>query len=227
MRKFSLLLYSFFILSIFFSGCAINFYKGHPQDKVQIEQLKEEVQNLEKLRQQERQELLAAKNELAEKLRKEIEGKYVGLELAEKGLVITFMAEILFDSGKAKLRTESYPALDKVAKVIKTKLSDRDIGIEGHTDNEPIKYSGWKSNWELSTSRAASVLHYLEKQGIDPNKLSAIGYGEYRPVSSNDTKENRRKNRRVEIVILPKIYKDKPEGEKMEASQEIGSVSIK
>ena len=84
------------------------------------------------------------------------------------------------------------------------------VGIEGHTDNQPIKLSGWKTNWELSSSRALSVLHYLVKQkGIAPERLSANGYGEFHPVDSNDTKEGRQLNRRVEIVILPQLTKVK------------------
>ncbi|MFH1782408.1 MAG: OmpA family protein, partial [Candidatus Omnitrophota bacterium] len=79
------------------------------------------------------------------------------------------------------------------------------IGIEGHTDNEPIKYSGWKSNWELSTARATSVLHYIvDERGIAPERVSATGHGEFKPVSSNDTEDGKRQNRRVEIVVLPK-----------------------
>jgi chemotaxis protein MotB len=85
------------------------------------------------------------------------------------------------------------------------------VGIEGHTDNDPIKKSGWKSNWELSTARALSVLHYLSEQSVNEPRLSAIGYGEYRPVASNDIKDGRQKNRRVEIVILPKIEKTQAE----------------
>jgi len=130
--------------------------------------------------------------------------------MMEKGLVITFVADVLFDSGKAAIRSEAYPSLDKVAVVLKENVPELNVGIEGHTDNEPIRFSGWKSNWELSTSRALSVLHYLvNKKGIAPQRLSAIGYGEYRPVASNDTKEDRRLNRRVEVVIMPKISKAK------------------
>ena len=125
--------------------------------------------------------------------------------MAERGLVITFVAEVLFDSGKADVKKEADPILGKVATVIRAKVSDRDIGIEGHTDNVPITYSGWKSNWELSTARATSVLHNLIDNGrLRPEKLSAIGYGEYRPIASNDTDEGRQLNRRVEVVILPK-----------------------
>ena len=127
--------------------------------------------------------------------------------MAEKGLVITFVAEVLFDSGKAKLRKESFPILDKVISILRSEVPDNDIGIEGHTDNEPIKFSRWKTNWELSTQRALGVLYYLEKNGINPLRLSAIGYGEYRSVASNSTKEGKQLNRRVEIVVLPKSVK--------------------
>ena len=91
--------------------------------------------------------------------------------------------------------------------MLNTTVSDLNVGIEGHTDNRPIKKSGWKSNWELSTARALSVLHYLSEKSVAEPRLAAIGYGEYKPVASNDTKEGRQKNRRVEIVILPKIEK--------------------
>jgi chemotaxis protein MotB len=88
------------------------------------------------------------------------------------------------------------------------------VGIEGHTDNEQIKFSGWKSNWELSAARALSVLHYLvDEKKISGKRVSAIGYGEYRPVTSNDTREGRQQNRRVEVVILPRVTKVKEAGE--------------
>ena len=71
--------------------------------------------------------------------------------------------------------------------------------------NIPIKHSGWKSNWELSAARATNVLHYMiDECSMEPQKMSAIGYGEYRPIDTNDTKEGRANNRRVEIIILPK-----------------------
>jgi chemotaxis protein MotB len=130
--------------------------------------------------------------------------------MMEKGLVITFVADVLFDSGKAKIKSEAYPILDKVAVVLKKNVPQLNVGIEGHTDNQPIKFSGWKSNWELSTARALSVLHYLvDQKGIIPERLSAMGYGEYSPVASNDTKEGRQMNRRVEVVILPQLTKVK------------------
>jgi len=80
--------------------------------------------------------------------------------------------------------------------------------VEGHTDNEPIKYSGWRSNWELSSGRALAVVHYLiDKRNLEPDRIRAVGFGEFQPVASNDAPEGRRQNRRVEIVILPAAIK--------------------
>jgi len=196
---------SVIVLVMFVSGCAVNFYKANPRDKVKIRELSSEVDRLEALRAEESARLKDTMKDLERRLKREIDDKQVSLQMAEKGLVITFVAEVLFDSGKADVKKEADPILGKVAKVIRRKVSDRDIGIEGHTDNVPITYSGWKSNWELSTARATSVLHNLiDNGGLEPEKLSAIGYGEYRPIASNDTDEGRQLNRRVEVVILPK-----------------------
>ena len=185
--------------SLFLSGCTMIFQKGRRTDIEKISKLQSELSELER-----------AKAELEDRLKRELGNKEVKVEMGERGLVITFVAEVLFDSGKAKIREEANEKLNKVATVLNTTVRDLSIGIEGHTDNQPIKYSGWKSNWELSSSRALSVLHYLaDLQSVDPTRLSAIGYGEYHPVDTNDTSEGRQKNRRVEIVILPKTTKEK------------------
>ncbi len=171
----------------------------------EIEALNARLAQLQVAKDDEVSELAKAKKLLEKQLKKEIGDKEVRLEMAEKGLTIIFLAEVLFDSGKADIKNEAYSILDKIAKVFKENLSGRDIGIEGHTDNQPIKYSGWKSNWELSTARATSVLHYIvDEKGIDPKKVSATGHGEYKPVTPNDTPEGQRQNRRVEMVVLPK-----------------------
>jgi len=211
------------VLTIFVSGCAVNFYKANPRDKLKIEELTSEVDRLEALRSREKARLQDAMKDLEKRLKGEIEDKQVRLEMAERGLVITFVAEVLFDSGKADIREEAHSILNKVAKVIRRKVSDRDIGIEGHTDNVPITHSGWKSNWELSTARATSVLHYLMENGLVPERLSAIGYGEYRSVSSNDTEEGRQLNRRVEVVILPKSI-EKLKAEMLEEAAARGQI---
>ncbi|OGX35965.1 MAG: hypothetical protein A3C36_07850 [Omnitrophica WOR_2 bacterium RIFCSPHIGHO2_02_FULL_52_10] len=184
-------------VSVSLSGCTWIFQKGRRSDIETISALKSKLSDLER-----------AKAELEDKLRKEIEDKEVNVSMSDKGLVITFVSEVLFNSGKAELREESFNKLDKVASVLTTTVSDLNIGIEGHTDNVPIKHSGWQSNWELSSARALSVLHYLEdSKGIDPKRLSATGYGEFQPVAANDAPEGRQKNRRVDVVILPKALK--------------------
>ncbi len=192
------------VLLLGLTGCGVNFYAGRPSDVKRIHELAAQMDQIRQQKEAEAQQLREAKALLEERLKKEIAQNQVKLEMAERGLVVTFVSEVLFDSGKAAIRPEAHEALAKVAEVIEQKVPDRDIGIEGHTDNEPIKVSGWKSNWELSTSRATSVLHLLDEEGVNPAQMVASGYGEYRPVASNDLTEGRRKNRRVEIVILPK-----------------------
>jgi chemotaxis protein MotB len=183
-------------LAVSLAGCTFIFQTGRRSDTQKIEELSSELAQARRL--------------LEERLSGEIGDRQVRLEMMDKGLVITFVADVLFDSGKAKLKPAAYPTLDKVARVLQENVPDLNIGIEGHTDNQPIRFSGWKSNWELSTARALSVLHYLvDQQGLSPERVSAIGYGEYHPVALNDTREGRQLNRRVEIIILPKLTKAK------------------
>jgi chemotaxis protein MotB len=186
------------------AGCGINFYSGRPTDLKKIQDLSTELERLRQQKAVEADQLKEAQRMLEDQLRREIADNQVKLEMAERGLVLTFVAEVLFDSGKAEIKETARGTLSKVANVIQKKVADRDIAVEGHTDNDPIKHSGWKSNWELSTGRATSVLHFLEDQGVNPRKLVASGYGEYRPVADNTIAEGRQKNRRVEIVIVPK-----------------------
>ncbi len=194
-RLFKTVFISFIAISL--AGCTFIFQTGRRSDMRKIEELSQQLDELNK-----------TKGLLEKRLSKEIADKQVRLAMMKKGLVITFVADVLFDSGKAKIRPEAYGSLNKIARVLKENVPQLNIGIEGHTDNVPIKHSGWKSNWELSTARALSVLHYLvDKEGISPDRLSAVGYGEYQPVASNDTARGRQLNRRVEIVILPQVTK--------------------
>jgi len=209
-KIFTVLLLAF--VSFAMTGCSVTFQMRHKSDVDKLSSLGSEIESLnarlnqlQEEKETELSELEKAKLLLEEKLKQEIDDKSVRLEMAEKGLAIIFLTEVLFDSGKTDIKQEAFPPLDKIAGVLKDNVEDRNIGIEGHTDNEPIKHSKWKSNWELSTSRATSVLHYLvDIKGINPKRVAAIGYGEYRPVASNDTVEGKKQNRRVEIVILPK-----------------------
>jgi len=182
------------IFALTLSGCAVNFYKGKPEQEIKIRKLTTQVEELEQ-----------AKRMLEDRLAREISDKQVLLEQTSRGLVITMTNDVLFDSGKAKIKSDAHDVLRKIAAVIKEAAPERNVGVEGHTDNVPIKHSGWKSNWELSSARATNVLHYLiDECGMEPQRMSAIGYGEYHPVDTNDTKAGRARNRRVEIIILPK-----------------------
>lgn len=130
--------------------------------------------------------------------------------LIDKGLIkvtqhklwveIEMNSKILFSSADSELEEEAFPALKSLAQVLK-KLPNS-VDVEGHTDNLPINNELFPSNWELSAARAASVVHLFSRYGVNPKRLSSIGYAEYRPIASNTTSAGRVKNRRVKIVIL-------------------------
>lgn len=113
---------------------------------------------------------------------------------------IEMNSKILFSSADSELEEEAFPALRALAGVLK-KLPNS-IDVEGHTDNLPINNELFPSNWELSAARAASVVHLFTRYGVNPQRLSSIGYAEFRPVASNSTAEGRVRNRRVKVVIL-------------------------
>lgn len=115
-------------------------------------------------------------------------------------IIIRMHDGVLFDEGSAIIKVESVKAIDTVAKELKK--SNTKIQIEGHSDNTPVLGGQYSSNWELSTARAVNITRYLiETAGIEKERLSASGYADNRPVASNDTKEGRAKNRRVDIVV--------------------------
>jgi len=136
----------------------------------------------------------------------ELEGEYeefkgfVEVEAGENRVTIRMMGEATFDTGKAALRPDFIPLLLKIGEILGKTTGD--IIISGHTDNVPLKGGRFGSNLGLSMARAGSVAEYLlSASKIDPQRLSTMGFGEYRPLTTNDTKEGRRKNRRVEIIL--------------------------
>ena len=185
------------------SGCAVTFAKRSPWDIQQLAELSDQLEQfktLARLKAEEADELRRAK----ELLEGRLGSNEASVGYDERGLVTRLLDQVLFDSGKAQLRSGAFPVLDKVAQVLK-EVPDQPIGIEGHTDNVPIKRSGWADNKALSYARANAVADYLvEKQGLDSNRLMTIGYGEDRPIADNDDATGRQQNRRVEIIILPK-----------------------
>ncbi|NMA86368.1 MAG: flagellar motor protein MotB [Tissierellia bacterium] len=138
-------------------------------------------------------------------------GSEIILSVEERGLVIRFMDNVLFDSGKADLKPESIKILNALAEILnREEFKERLIKIEGHTDTDPIIYSkNFPTNWELSAIRATNVLrHLVEKENIDGNRVSSSGYSFYRPIAPNNSSENKQKNRRVDIVILRTSYEE-------------------
>ena len=119
----------------------------------------------------------------------------------DAGVVLQLSESILFDLGKADLKADSTLVLEVISGLIPA--IENEIMVQGHTDNIPISSGTYKSNWELSTSRAVNVVKYfIETKGFDPTRFSATGYGEYRPLVDNATEENRAINRRVDILIV-------------------------
>jgi len=131
------------------------------------------------------------------------EGVGVAVEIysEERGMVISFKEKIFFNIGSAELLPEARNLLLRVGKILVA--DDHDIRVEGHTCDLPIRNASFPSNWELSTSRATNVTRFLiDEAGIDPGRLGATGYAEFRPIAPNNSEENRVRNRRVDILLL-------------------------
>jgi chemotaxis protein MotB len=120
----------------------------------------------------------------------------------KRGIVITLSSDtLLFEPNSSDIKPQAYPVLEEVVNVLK-KVNNT-VQIEGHTCSLSPRGSRYPTNWELSTARSTCILRYLtEKKSLDPSRFYAAGYGSCRPIASNRTEEGRRKNRRVEIVIL-------------------------
>jgi chemotaxis protein MotB len=147
---------------------------------------------------------LQKKQEDYESLRQELADLNVQLEQTSRGLTMTIVDQLLFTPGQADLSVDGRQLLGQIANIIETNFPGRELLIEGHTDNQPIVHSGWRSNWELGAGRALTVLHELvDQHGFDPRNLSATSFGEHRPAASNATPTGRAENRRSVIVILP------------------------
>ncbi|MDP4179832.1 MAG: OmpA family protein [Bacillota bacterium] len=129
-------------------------------------------------------------------------GDQVKVSVQGRGVEISMQDSLLFKSGSSAYEDTAKSTITEIGKILKN-LSANQIRVEGHTDNDPIKTSAFPSNWELSSARATNVLRTLiDTSGINPQKISAIGYGEFRPKVPNTTPQNKMKNRRVDIVIV-------------------------
>jgi chemotaxis protein MotB len=147
--------------------------------------------------------LKASSHRLTVALRDEIRRGAVTIKHLQGQLRLSVLQEILFESGGAELRQSGQFLLEEVFGAIQ-RIPTRLVTIEGHTDNVPIGpaiLSTYPTNWELSTGRATAVVRALQDMGVEPQDLSATGFGEYRPVATNETEEGRQQNRRIEVVL--------------------------
>jgi chemotaxis protein MotB len=168
--------------------------------------LSQELADSQKAREEKVREVSSTYEQLVAKMKGEIDKGQVTISELKGKLTVNMVEAILFDSGRAEVKPEGLIVLGKVIEILKT-VNDKSIRIEGHTDNKPIVgplTQRYPTNWELSAARAINVARYLQKQGIEPGSLSSAAFGEFKPVADNSTFEGRAKNRRIEIVLVPK-----------------------
>lgn len=143
---------------------------------------------------------------LEDEMRSELESKDVTISKLQGKLTVSIVDRVMFDSGEAVLKEDGATVMQKIAGLLATH-PELNIHVIGHTDNVPIRQSvhnRFASNWELSTARALAAVHFLtEKAGVDPRRVGAVGYGEFRPIADNSTAEGRAANRRIAVTILP------------------------
>lgn len=166
-------------------------------------QLQERLQRLSAIEREVRQ-----RNEIYEEVigrfRSLIDGGRLTVSVDRGRMIIHLPQDILFESGSAVVGTDGRRTLAEVGSVL-AEFDDRSFQVEGHTDNVPIATARFPSNWELSTARALSVVNLLVEAGVRGGNVSGAGYGEFQPVAANDDLDGRRRNRRIEIVMLPNL----------------------
>ena len=203
----------FLSLMVLFVGCAE--LKSLREERIvmnqRIEELQRERDDLDtryNLSEQEKASMIEERDRLEyarRSMEERLQGSGASVRIKEGKISVMLPSSILFNSGQTKLKKAAKSSLAKVCNVVKNDFPDATIRIEGHTDSDPLKRTKdvYKSNWELSALRATNVLHYLvDSCRLDPKKLYIAGFGKHQPVASNKSKEGKKKNRRVEIVIL-------------------------
>jgi chemotaxis protein MotB len=175
-----------------------------------VNDLQVELDKYKKIAELDREQIdgvLRAQQDLESDLGAYLQNRQLGIKREKQRITLQLSDKILFDSGSPELKPEGAALLREVGNAIKARLGALRIQIGGHTDNIPIsgKNSPWPSNWALSAARAVNVVLLLEDDvGIAPDLLSAVGHGEHRPISDNTTAEGRSRNRRIEMVLVPR-----------------------
>jgi chemotaxis protein MotB len=170
-----------------------------PVETLPVEEagFKEQQANMAAMAEQKRLGYIASNLESV--LRDLVDQDEVAIEQFGSRVEMSVKSQVLFASGSARLSSQAVRVLSDVSKVLRPVPNP--LSVEGYTDNVPINTAAFPSNWELSAARAASVVHLFTRLGVDPGRMAAVGYGEFRPVGDNATSEGRRKNRRVVLVV--------------------------
>lgn len=168
-----------------------------------LEQRKAEIAALKK-QQEQIKATMAQYRKLREAFNKMIDAGELEIYHRRGRIMVALPSSVLFASGKAKLSRAGVKAVAQVAQVL-AKLDGRRFLVAGHTDNVPIRTARFEDNWALSAARATTVTRDLVINGMSPSNLAAAGYGQHDPIRPNDSKENRRRNRRIEIILMPSI----------------------
>ncbi len=173
--------------------------------EAQNQRLRDELAELKKKKEEIQTESKAYKD-LLQEMKGEMARGQVTIEELKGKLTLGLADQILFDSGQSEVKKDGLAILKRVVDIL-NKVTDKAIRVEGHTDNVPIAgrlAQRFPTNWELSAARAINVSRFLQENGIDPHFLSAVAYGEYKPIADNSTPEGRQKNRRIAIILLPR-----------------------
>lgn len=192
--------------SITNAGSAALNAKQHELD-LKEKELKDREQRIQQLN-----AMLDQKNRVVKNLKDKVANALVGyaaddltVELRDGKVYVSLSEKLLFPSGSDKVNKTGTEAIQKLATALANSDTTITIYIEGHTDTVPIKTARFYDNWDLSVSRATSIIRILTANGVNPDQVIASGRGEYFPVADNSTEEGRQKNRRTEIILSPKL----------------------
>ncbi len=171
--------------------------------KTSVEDMKAALSELE-TRRDIAEQRIAEYQSLLVRFKKLIDAGKLRVQIRDGRMVVALATDILFASGSAELSADGDAAITEVATVLAS-IPDRTFQVEGHTDNVPIKTGKYPSNWELASARALTVVRTMVAGGMPNNRVSAASYGEFKPVSPNDSPEGKSANRRIEIVVVPDL----------------------
>jgi len=171
-----------------------------PVDLIQLEPVQPTAADKQGVAEPSQENLPSIAADLKRSMSDYIDQDLIEVTQTKHWIEVEIKSKMLFASGTARISYKALKVMRSIAAILKP-LSNV-INVEGHTDNIPIKNAMFASNWELSASRAASVVHIFTRLGIDPKRLAAIGYAEYRPLADNATANGRQKNRRVSLLIM-------------------------